>query len=319
MIDTIKRLMNITGVSGRETPVCEHIKAEIAPYVDEITVDAMGNLIARKKGNGKKIMLCAHMDELGFFVTSVEANGNLNIAPIGGINYLYAAYSEVVCENGVHGVLLTDKKEVPKCEDLHINIGAKTKAQALKRVKVGDSFAFAHSLKRLYGTRYIGRPFDDRIGCAILVEAIKQIKDCENDLYFVFSVQEEVGGRGAHTASYIISPDIGIALDVTVAGPKGPCTLGKGCAIKIKDSGVICDTGLVKSMQSIAKDKGIKYQDEILLAGGTDASAIQVTGMGAPVGVISIPTENIHTGAELIDINDVKEALKLTVALCCEL
>ena len=319
MINTIKELMSITGVSGRESAVCEYIKAQIAPYVDEISVDTMGNLIARKKGNGKKIMLCAHMDEIGFFATSINDNGTVNIAPVGGINYIHASYSEVVSENGVFGVILGADKDVPKCEDLHVNIGAKTKAQALKRVKPGDSFAFAHSMKRLSGTRYIGRPFDDRIGCAILVEALKEIKEAKNDLYFVFSVQEEVGGRGAKTASYTVSPDIGIALDVTMAGPKGPCTLGKGCAIKIKDSGAISDINLVRKMQEVAKNNGVKYQDEILLMGGTDASAMQITGAGASVGAISIPTENIHTSAELIDLNDVKEAIKLCVLLCSEL
>lgn len=322
MIDLLKKLMLTSGVSGREDKIREVIKNEVEAYCDETYVDNMGNLIAHKKGNGKKIMLCAHMDEIGFFATSISEKGLIHVAPIGGINFLSASFSEVVSENGVHGVLVPSSKDgVPKAEDTYIDIGAKDKKSAEKKVAIGDAFTFEPKIRRLQGNRYIGRPFDDRVGCAILVEAIKSIKKSPNDLYFVFSVQEEVGGRGARPASYGIMPDIGIALDVTATGDKPggakmEVKLGGGCAIKIKDSGVICSPEIASKMREIAKDAKIKYQDEILLFGGTDASGMQVTGKGARVGVISIPSAFIHSNVEMIDMGDVKDALKLTIQLC---
>ncbi len=325
MIDLLKKLMLTQGVSGREYKIRDMIKSEIEPYCDEISVDNMGNLIARKRGNGKKIMLCAHMDEIGFFVTNIDEKGFIHIAPIGSINYLYSSFTEVISENGTHGVLVPSSKDgVPKCEDLYIDIGAKNKKQAEKRVAIGDFFTYEAKLRHLLGNRYIGRPFDDRIGCLILIETMKAIKKPHNDLYFVFSVQEEVGSRGSKTATYGIAPDIGIALDVTgtgdkLGGGKMAVSLGEGCAIKIKDSGVICSHDIVEKMREIAKDGKVKYQNEMLLYGGTDASSMQITGKGARVGVISIPSAFIHSGVEMIDMSDVKEAIKLSILLCNKL
>ena len=322
MIDLLKRLMFTSGVSGREDKIRELIAKEVEPYADEVSVDNMGNLIARKKGNGKKIMFCAHMDEIGFFVTNITSSGNLNVSPVGGINLLATTFGEVVSENGVYGALIpTNKSGLPKSDEVCIDIGAKNKKQAEKKVSVGDYFVAVPQLRKLLGTRYIGRPFDDRVGCAVLIEALKQANNCENDLYFVFSVQEEVGSRGAKPAAYSISPDIAIALDVTATGdkpaaPKMEVKLGAGCAIKIKDPSTICHIDLVKQMRAFATENKIKYQDEILPFGGTDASAMQSVGTGAKTGVISIPSAFIHSSVEMIDLNDVKEAVKLTVALC---
>ncbi len=322
MTELLKKLMLTSGVSGREDKIRAVIENEVKPYADEIITDNMGNLIVRKKGTGKKIMFCAHMDEIGFFVTHISSKGMLSVSPVGGINLLASSFCEVVSENGVYGVLVPSVKgEIPKAESVFIDIGAKNKKQAEKKVAIGDFFVARPSMRRLMNSKYVGRPFDDRVGCAILIEALKQIKETENDLYFVFSVQEEVGGRGSKPASYGIAPDIGIALDVTMTGdkpasPKMVVELGGGCAIKIKDSGVICHGELVKQMREIATQGGIKYQDEVLLSGGTDASSMQVAGCGAKAGAISIPSAYIHTGVEMIDINDVKEAVKLTVALC---
>ena len=325
MVDLLKKLMFTPSVSGREDKIREVIKNEIEPYCDDISVDNLGNLIAHKKGNGKKIMLCAHMDEIGFFVTSIDESGFIHVSPIGGVNFLYASFTEVISENGIHGVLVPSNKDgIPKAEEVYIDIGAKDKKAAEKKVDIGDFFVFEPKIRRLQGNRYIGRPFDDRVGCAILIEAIKSIKKPQNDLYFVFSTQEEVGSRGGKPATYSISPDIGIALDVTGTGDKPGSVpmivkLGKGCAIKIKDTSVICDIDTVRKMRDIAKEGKIKYQDEVLTYGGTDASVMQYTARGARVGAISIPSAFIHTGVEMIDMFDVKEALKLTIALCNKL
>ena len=321
MTELLKRLMYASGVPGREDKIREAIKKEVEPYADEITVDPVGNLIARKKGNGKKIMLCAHMDEIGFFATFIDDSGFIKVSPVGGINATACAFGEVVSENGVRGVIVPEGTDKPKVENMFIDIGAKTKKQAEKKVKVGDYFVAAPNFKRLMGNRYIGRPFDDRVGCAILVEALKSVKKTDNDLYFVFSTQEEVGSRGSKPAAYSIAPDIGLAFDVTGTGDKPgdkplAIKLGGGCTIKLKDESVICSPELVKQMREIAKENKVKYQDEVLPYGGTDTSAIQVVGKGALVSAISIPSAYIHSGVEMIDMDDVKEAVKLTVLLC---
>ncbi|MBE6673835.1 MAG: M42 family metallopeptidase [Ruminococcaceae bacterium] len=321
MIDLLKKLMFTCGVSGREDKIREVIKKEVEPYADEIITDPVGNLIVRKKGNGKKIMFCAHMDEIGFFATYIDESGYIKVSGIGGINPVSAAFGEVVSESGVYGVLVPeDSKETPKLENMYIDIGAKSKKQAEKSVKIGDCFVCAPKIRKLLGSRYIGRPFDDRVGCAILIEALKNVKKTENDLYFVFSTQEEVGGRGSKPVSYTVSPDVGIALDVTGTGDKPgskpmAVKIGGGCTIKIKDSGVISSPRLVNKMKEIAENNKVKYQSEILLYGGTDASSMQVAGHGAEVSAISIPTAFIHSGVEMIDMADVKEAVKLTACL----
>ena len=325
MIDLIKRLMLTPSVSGREDKIRELIKKEIEPYADEIKVDKLGNLIARKKGSGKRIMLSAHMDEIGFFANYIEDSGIIRVSPVGGVNAMSATYGEVVSENGVYGIIVPEgTKEMPKCESMYIDIGAKNKKQAEKLVKLGDFFVCAPKFRKLQNQRYIGRPFDDRIGCAILIEAMKKIENSQNDLYFVFSVQEEVGGRGAKPAAFEIDPDIGIAFDVTATGdkPGGPTMdikLGGGTAIKIKDSGAISTPALVKRMREIAEGQKIKFQNEMLPFGGTDAGSIQIAGRGAWVSAISVPTAFIHSSCEMIDLADVKESIKLTVALAKEL
>jgi len=322
MTELLKRLMLAPSVSGREDKVRNIIRKEVEPYADEIRVDPMGNLIVRKKGNGKKILFAAHMDEIGYFVTFIDEKGLIRVGNVGGINPLSSCYDEVVSEKGVYGVIApSSNKEMPKCEELSIDIGAKTKKQAESKVEIGDFFVHSPRLKRLQGNRYIGRPFDDRVGCAVLIEALKNIKTTDNDLYFVFTVQEEVGSRGAKPAAYGIEPDIGIAVDVTIAKDK-PATisastvkLGGGVAIKVKDSSVICSYGLVEDLRKLCEGGKIKYQDEIILAGGTDTSVIQVAKTGCQAGALSIPTAYIHTVNEMIDISDVREAVKLTVAI----
>ena len=324
MRDLLKRLMLTPSVSGREDKIREVIYNEIKDYCDEISTDAMGNLIARKKGNGKKIMFCAHMDEIGFFASFITGEGNIKVSAVGGINAVSAAYQSVVSESGVRGVLVPSTSDgAPKVDEMYIDIGAKNKKQAEKVVKIGDFFVCEPKLEKLQNQRYIGRPFDDRVGCAILIDAIKKVKS-QNDLYFVFSVQEEVGGRGAKPAAFAIAPDYGIALDVTMVGEKGgpssmDVKLGSGCAIKIKDTSLISSPELVSKMREIASGRKIKYQDEILPAGGTDASPMQIAGRGSRVSVISIPSAHIHTSCEMVDMFDIKEAVKLTVALAEEL
>ena len=329
MYNLIKKIMKPVSVSGREDAVVAVIAEEIRPYVDSMRIDALGNLIAFKSGTAKdkkKLMFAAHIDEIGFMATYIEENGFVRFAPVGGINYQSAAFSHVVFENGTRGILVPEKNVKPEEYDADkfvCDIGAKNRKEAERHVKIGDTFSVCADLQKLCGTRYAGRPLDDRIGAAILVEAARELKDtdCPNDIYFVFTVQEEVGCRGSQTAAFGIQPDIGIALDVCGTGDEQSSKpmavkLGGGAAIKIKDHSVICDRSLVEKMRSVADVNGIKYQLEILLRGGTDTSSIQKAAGGALAGCISIPTRYIHSTVEEIDLSDVRECVRLTEAIC---
>ena len=325
MYNTLKQLINAPSVSGREDKVRSIISEIIGNYVDEQRVDNLGNLIAIKRGQGaapKKIMLCAHMDEIGFLVTFIEESGYLRVSNVGGINFVASAYSEVVFENGTRGVIVPEAKvkaEEFKADKFYIDIGAKDRKDAEKKVKIGDFAVVAPSVSRLMGRRICGRPFDDRIGCAILIEIAKTIEACENDLYFVFSVQEEVGCRGAKPAAFGIAPDYAIVFDVTGTGDSvgsAPMAvkIGGGAAIKVKDSSVICHSEVVDRLTELAKANKIKHQHEILTYGGTDTSSIQVSGSGAKVGALSIPSRNIHSGMEIIDVADAEACQRLAIA-----
>lgn len=317
MTELIKKLMFVPGISGREDKIAEVIKKEVEAYADEVYTDLVGNLIAHKKGNGKKVMFAAHMDEIGYFVTFIDDRGLIKVGNVGGINAIAGAFTQVVSEKGVYGVIVpSDMKDV-KVDGLYIDIGAKTKKQAESKVKIGDYFVHVPAFRRLNGsTRYIGRPFDDRIGCAVLIETLKNVKNTDNDLYFVFSVQEEVGCRGAKPAAYSIEPEVGIAIDVTAVGgkpgaPTMDVKLGGGAAIKIKDASVICSYEIVNKMRELAKENKVKYQEEILIRGGTDTSAMQISKGGCLAGAISVPSAYIHSVNEMIDMSDVKEIVKL--------
>lgn len=335
MINLIRKITRPLSVSGRESAVAGVICEEIIPYVDECRTDALGNVIAVKYGSGenkKKLMYSAHIDEIGFITTYIEDNGFIRFQTIGGINFASAAYTVVVFENGVKGVMVPESgvgANEFRQDKFVVDIGAKNRKDAERRVSIGMTFAVESNVTKLAGNRVAGRPMDDRIGAVVLIEAAVRMGKAGqipyNDIYYVFSVQEEVGCRGAKTAAYSIMPDYGIALDVTGTGDSQGAKqmvvrLGGGAAIKIKDSSVICDRYLVEKMTEAAKTNGIKHQHEILAAGGTDTSSIQQTGAGVAAGCISIPTRYIHSSVETIDIADVEECVKLAVAMNnCEL
>ncbi len=327
MIKTLKELIKIVSVSGHEQKIGEYIASKMEPYFDSITTDALGNIICHKEGKGKKVMFCAHMDEIGFIVTFIDDDGFIRFAPVGGINFNAAAYTEVLFESGRKGVLIpvggTDPKDY-KADNFVVDIGAKTKKEAERYVKIGDCFAIRPGAFSMLGGRLTGRPLDDKLGCAILMEAAKNSEGFECDTTFVFTVQEEVGIRGARTAAFAIRPDYGIAIDVTATGDaKGASPmavkLGGGAAIKIKDQSAICDTTLVEKMKESAKKNDLPYQMEILTYGGTDAASMQLAGEGCRAGCISIPTRYIHSPVETVDMKDVRAACDLVCALCREL
>ena len=329
MLNLIKTLTAPRAISGREKAISDKLLTLVAPLTDKCYNDAMGNLIAIKygtapEGERKKIMLCAHMDEIGFLVNHIEDNGFIRVLPIGGIPWVAAAFSEVTFGSGLKGILVPEGNAAPhelNQDRCYVDIGAKDKKEAEKKVKIGDFCALDGGITRLLGRRIAGRPLDDRIGCAVLVKIAEKLKETPvaDDVYFVFSVQEEVGLRGATTAAFGIKPDIGIAYDVTGTGDcpgaaRMVCSLGGGAAIKLKDNSLICDYELTQEFVAMAKEKDIKHQMEILPFGGTDTAAIQVSGAGVKVAALSIPTRYLHSGVEMLDLADADACVDLTVA-----
>ena len=331
MYSLIKKVVCCPGVSGNEKQIAALLQKEVAPFVDETYTDALGNLIAIKYGNlpdgeRKKLLYCGHMDEIGFIVTYIEENGFIRFAPIGGINFV-AAFSHVVFANGEKGILVPEagtQASALAADKCVVDIGASSAKEAARKVKIGDCFSLAHNLSKLGSNRAVGRPIDDRIGCAIMIETAKRLADnCPHDMYYVFSVQEEVGCRGARPAGFSIAPDIAIAFDVTGTGDAQgskpmAVKLGGGAAIKIKDGSVICSGEVVAKLQKLATENKITSQNEILLYGGTDTSVLQAAGIGAYAGCISIPSRYIHSGVEMIDLRDVDACTDLATAFALD-
>lgn len=324
MKSLIQKLVETVGPSGYEKGVRDLVRAEIADYVDEIKVDAMGNLIARKgkkEANGMRIMLAAHIDEIGVIATYVDENGFVRFTSIGGVHPAYCIGGRVTFLNGTKGVINGDRLETPgtmhKLDQLYIDVGATSPADC--PVKVGDMAAFERPFVDL-GNRLVSKAMDDRIGAAVLVETLKQLQTSPHEIYFVFSTQEEVGTRGATTAAYSIDPEIGISVDVTLTGdtPKGvkmAVSLGKGPAIKVRDGGMLSDPRLVQQMISAAEKANLPYQLEVLEGGTTDARAMQISRAGMPAGCVSIPCRYVHSPSEMVDYSDVQNAVKLLLSL----
>lgn len=320
--------MMASGVSGDEGEVAAVISESIAKYVDEVYTDPLGCLIAHKRGKpgAKKLMFAAHMDEIGFMVSYITDNGYLRVTKIGGINYTASVYSHVVFKNGTHGVIVPEARTAPQSfasETVYVDIGAKNKKDAERKVKIGDFCRVAPSLTRLSGSRVCGRPVDNRIGCFMLYEVAKRLEgcECENDIYFVFTTQEEVGVRGAKTSAYSIDPDYGVAVDIGGAGDiinAAPfaVSLGNGPAIKIKDGMVICHRDMVALMEKIADEKKIKYQHEVLESSGTDTCMMQQARGGCIAGAVSVPTRYGHSGVETIDLGDVEGGIEIMKGIC---
>lgn len=316
--DLLKKLLETFGPSGNEETIREVIREEVKDYVDEIKVDALGNLIAIKKGKGKKIMVASHMDEIGIMVSSIDENGFLRFTNIGGVSPFTSLYQRVFFANGTLGVVGMEKLDEMKdltLSKMFIDIGANSKEEAMKKINIGDVACFYTPF--VQNDDYImSKALDDRIGCYVSIEALKALKDCPNEVYFVFTVQEEVGLRGAKTAAYGIDPDMGIALDVTGTGDTPKCRtmevkMGKGAAIKVKDNSVLAHPQVKNLMIETAKENNIAYQLEILEFGGTDSGAIHLTRSGVPSGVISLPCRYVHSPSEMVSVKDVEGAVEL--------
>lgn len=313
IVTTLTALNQAFGPSGDEHDIASVIAALARPYVDEITQDTMGNLICHRKGTGPKVMFAAHMDSLGLIVTHIEEEGFLRFGKIGGINPHRILSAPIRFKNGTRGTVAANETvdyAKLKLDDLYLDIGAASAAEAHEKVKIGDVAVYATECLDL-DTRILSPYQDNRISCVVLLSALEQLSNSRNDLYFVFTAQEEVGLRGAKTAAYAIDPDFGIAVDVTGSGDT-PETKhlqsskqGSGAAIKVMDSSVICHPCVVKKLQEQAEANGIPYQMDIIQSGGTDAGAIHQSRAGVYTGGISIPCRYIHSPAELVTKRDV--------------
>lgn len=323
MKELIKRLVEAYGPSGCEGEVCALIKDELAGAVDDIRVDAMGNLIAHKRGDGsgRRVMVAAHMDEIGLIVTHVDDKGFLRFARIGGVLPGTPLGARVRFGNGAIGVIGheggMDAKADGDWDKLFVDVGATSREDC--PVKVGDVAGFFQPMADL-GGRLVAKAMDDRVGCAVIIAAVKAIKGTPNELFLVFTTQEEVGTRGAVVSAYGIEPEVGIAVDVTPTGdfPESrpmSVSLGKGAAIKVLDSGLISHPGVKNWMVATAEGGGIAYQLEVLDRGSTDARAIQTSRAGVPAGCVSVPTRYVHTQSEMVDMGDLEACVELMAAL----
>lgn len=323
-MELLKKLTQITSPSGNENAVCDFIEEEIKDYVDEIYRDALGNLIAHKKGEGSRVMFASHTDEIGILATFIEDNGYIRFANLGGVSPYYALYQRVEFLNGTKGVVAVDASRDDmmknlKLSDLYIDIGAKDKADAECKVSIGDAASFCGEFCDL-GDKVVSKALDDRVACYCMIKVIKEIKDHKNDLYFVFTSSEELGLRGAKAAASSVNPEYAVALDVTSTGDtlgkrKMAVKLGDGAAIKIKDNSILCHPYIKQFMIETCKKYDIPYQTEVLEFGGTDAGAIHLSGAGVATGAISIPTRYIHSPAEMADKGDIEAVINLTVKL----
>lgn len=318
----LKKLTEAFGVSGYEKEVRGVIKEEIKKYGDDTITDPLGNLIVFKKGYGKnkkKIMASAHMDEIGFQVMKIEDKGTIIVRALGGIFIIPSIMSRVKFRNGTIGVIANSceienvKKDITK---LYIDIGAQSKEEASKYIKIGDVAAYIGEFVELKNDNVSAKALDNRVGCYILAEALKKIEKPYNDIYCVFSTQEELGLRGATVAANRINPDIGIALDGTLANDYpnsdvGSNALGAGTAVKISDGSVICDEYLVEEMIKCCEENDIKYQRDVIYAGGTDVGAINRSNFGVRCTGISAPMRYVHGPNAFVNMKDIEASIEL--------
>ncbi|HEW92109.1 MAG TPA: M42 family peptidase [Thermotogaceae bacterium] len=325
MKDIIKILTEISAPSGREDSIAEKILEVLDGNFDGYRRDKLGNLIVWKEGKSeKKILFDAHMDEIGVVVTNVDENGFLRIEAVGGVNpYTLVGsrinFSGITGVVGIEGESLKSAKENLKnlgFDVLFVDVGAKNKEEATNKVKIGSFGTYDAKFQDL-GDRLVSKAMDDRIGCAVMIQLLKEMKEPLNSIYCVFAVQEELGLVGATVAGYDIEPDVAIAIDVTAHGdtPKAmkriPMKLGNGPALKIMDGYSISDRKILEFLENLAEKEGIPYQLEILPFGGTDAGAYQRLKAGVPSATVSIVTRYVHSPNEMVDYKDVLNTVEL--------
>lgn len=324
-LELLERLVNVVGVSGQEEEVRAIISKEIKKYVDRVYVDKMGNLVGHKKGSKPRVMLAAHMDEIGLMIKSINDYGLISFSTVGYVepsNLLGWRVRISTPKGSLQGVITTKElsedmriKSVPRIEDLFVDTGLKKKELAERGVKIGDYIDFEqrHTYSENDGVIF-GKALDDRIGCFILIEVARGIKQIKNEVFFVFTVQEEVGLYGAKTSAYDIEPDWAIAVDVTNADDtthEATKSIGKGPCITIKDADMIANKHLNKWLEEIAKKKSIPFQLDVSELGTTDALTISLSRGGVPATVVGVAVRNLHTTISIAHKQDIVFAIEL--------
>ena len=329
LIDTLKELCALPGVSSWEDEVRDYIRTQAAPYADQIRVDSIGNLMIEKKGaipGHKKLMLAAHMDEVGLMVQSITKDGYLKFGCVGGIDRRVLIGKRVLVGPGKYpGVIglkayhLTDAEEVkkvPKLREFYIDIGAKDQEDAEQYVSPGDVAVFDGDILTFGHGLFKAKAIDDRIGCAVMLELLKE--PLPMDCTFAFTVQEEVGTRGAFGAAFSITPDIALVLEGTTAADlpamaehQKVCAPGKGVVIPFMDGGTVYDRGLFELLRQLAEDHDLPWQTKEYISGGTDASAIQKSKSGVRVAGLSAAVRYLHTPSSAASLQDFETMLTL--------
>ena len=318
MIELTKKLVETWGPPGYEHRIRDSIREEVEDLADEIWVDGLGNLICRVGAGGKKVLVAAHMDEIGLMANYEEPeSGYLRFTSMGGLRNDTLNGNRVLFEDGTVGVIAVQDGGGKSLTDFYIDVQDDAESNA---ITVGQPAGFMRDMQ-VRGKRIVAKSLDDRIGCVVAIEAMRALGgQTANELYFAFTVQEEVGLRGAKTAAQGVHPDIGIAIDVTgsgdqIRGRKMIVKLGGGAAIKVHDPGLIVPLEIKNWMVERCKADDIPYQLELLAGGTTDAAAIQLADAGVPSGCISIPTRFLHTTSETVDIDDVQACIDLLAGL----
>ena len=331
-MELLKRLSEAAGVPGHEAEIRAIITEALSDYMDTLRTDHLGNLIARRKGEGPVVAIAAHMDEIGFIVSFIEdKTGFLRIQPLGGFDPKTLVSQRVVvhAEKGdligcigskpIHILTEEERKKPLELKDLFVDLGM-PEEKVKELVAIGDMITLKQDFLT-YQNVVSGKALDDRAGVYIGIEAIKRAKEIACDLYFVGTTQEEVGLRGARVAGFAVKPQIGIALDVTIAadtpdvsGAQQVTRFGKGVAIKLTDSASISHPGLVQVMRRLAEEREIPYQMEVLPHGGTDAGALQMAQEGAAVITLSLPTRYVHSVVEMAHTADLEATINLVMA-----
>ncbi|HII86290.1 TPA: M42 family metallopeptidase [Candidatus Bathyarchaeota archaeon] len=332
----LEKLSNASGVVGREEEVRNLMAKLMKPYADEVYVDKLENVIGVKKGkkNASKVMLAAHMDEIGLMVKTINKEGFLQFAKMGGIDDRILLAQKVIVQSSkgpVHGIVGSkpphiqkeeERKKIVTFDELFIDVGAESKEEVAKMgVRIGDPVVFDAKYMSIGKDLAIGKAFDNRIGCAVMVETLKLLKEIECNVFAVGTVQEEVGLRGAATAAFGVDPDVGIALDVTVAGDvpgvkefDSAVKMGKGPALTVTDAGLITHPKVLRLLLDTAEENKIAYQLETGLMGTTDAARISLARQGVPSGTVSVPARYIHSPVGMISLKDAENSAKLTAA-----
>jgi putative aminopeptidase FrvX len=329
-LELLERLCQSPGVGSRESAIRQIVREELAPLVDEQHVDTMGNLVSVRKGSGARIMIAAHMDEIGFIVRYIDDNGFIRLQPVGGFDVRVLGAQRVLVHprdgepvpgalqagtKPVHLLAAGESKEL-KLEDLFVDTGLDIDTLR-DRVSVGDMVTLDRPTVRM-GKHVVSKALDDRVGIYVMVEAIRATHGGDAEIIAVATTQEESGLRGAQTAAFHLEPDVAIALDVTIAGdiPGLPSDmtvtrLGDGAAIKLFDSSQLPHPAITEALRTIAESEDIPHQLEVLPRGGTDAGAIQLARGGAYTGTISIPCRYVHSVNESANVGDIEACVQL--------